>query len=606
MLYESNEHDIVIDEEEDVLFEDEDAEEEIATRSKNLVPSHIIDKAVGGISPINISNEVQRSFMEYAMSVIISRAIPDARDGLKFVHRRILYSMHQLKLSYRAQYKKSARIVGDVLGKYHPHGDTSVYDAMVRMAQNFSMRHPLIDGHGNFGSADGDSAAAMRYTEARMSRLAGQMVETIDKDTVDFIPNYDGSELEPQVLPTLFPNLLIQGTSGIAVGIATKIPPHNLAEIIDATIHLAKNPDSTIEDLTQFVHGPDFPTGGIIIGNKGIMDTYHTGRGAIVVRAIHEIESNERTKREKIVFTEIPYEIKKPKIIEKINQLINEKKILGIQEIRDESSREGTRLVVILKKDVNHELVLSQLFKHTELQTRFNSNMIALVKGEPQLLNLKEYLEVYLEHHREVTTRRLKYELAGFQNRIHILEGLNKAIQNIDEVIQIIRQSENDKDSKERLMVALGITTQQAEAIVNLRIGRLSRVHIDELVEEINKLTENIREIQHILNSHENLTAKICEELSVIREHFSDERRTQIDLYGSVDVDDESLIPREECAVLLTRKQYIKRIALDDIRDSRIKTKGGSARVAKYPDDQFTQVSFANSHDDVLVFDKRG
>lgn len=604
-----NEEEEIETADEEYLFATEEEEKEILTKkieAKKEIQSSIIESSIGRLSPVNISNEVKKSFMEYAMSVIVSRAIPDARDGLKFVHRRILYSMNQLRLNYRSQYKKSARIVGDVLGKYHPHGDTSVYDAMVRMAQDFSMRYPLIDGHGNFGSADGDAAAAMRYTEARLSQIAGQMIEAIEKNTVDFMPNYDNTELEPLVLPALFPNLLIQGSSGIAVGIATKIPPHNLSEVIDATVCLAKNPDITIDELMEFIKGPDFPTGGKIIGGSGIKDAYHTGKGSIVVRSKFKYFLNEKTKSYKIIFTEIPYEIKKPKIIEKINQLISEKKIQGIREVRDESSREGIQLAVYLSRDTNPDLIISHLFKHTELQTRFNANMIALVKNEPHLLNLKSYLKVYIEHHKEVTTRRLQFELTGFENRIHVLAGIKTALGAIEKVINIIRSSENDKDSKEKLVTALKIDAVQAEAIVNLRLGRLNKLHIYELDSEIEKLTLNIAEIKTILTSPENLINKICSELLTVKEHFGDKRRTVIDKEATIYLDNEVLIPREDSVILLTQNNYIKRIALSEIKDSRIKTKGGSTRIAKYADDDFAHVVYAHSHDDILVFDKKG
>lgn len=600
--------------EEDSLFSSEESlEEELKSQSetipkddKDIITELPIGLALEGINGVDISTEVRRSFMDYAMSVIISRAIPDVRDGLKFVHRRILYSMSQLRLTHRAQHKKSARIVGDVLGKYHPHGDASVYDAMVRMAQDFAMRYPLIDGHGNFGSSDGDPAAAMRYTEARLSRLAAQMLEGIDKDTVDFIQNYDNTEQEPLVLPTLFPNLFLQGSSGIAVGIATKIAPHNLGEMIDAAIHLADNPAASIEDLMRYVKGPDFPTGGIIIGSSGIASTYRTGRGSIVLRAKHKIVTNEKTNTSRIVFTEIPYEIKKPKLIEKINQLLSEKKLQGIKDVRDESSREGIQLSIYLAKDVSPELILGHLFKHTDLQIRFNSNMIALVKGEPVLLNLKSYLESYIEHHREVTTRRLNFELKGFLVRIHLLRGLEIAINNIDRVIKIVRGSAGDKEARERLIEEIKVDQKQAETIINLRLGRLAKVHVEQLLEEIKQLETDISRIKAILDSERLLIDEIIAEMRLVKENFVDKRRTKINLKASADFDDDSLIPREDSAIFITAKNYIKRVPLADIKDSRLKTKGGNTRISKYPDDKFVQVLYSHSHSDILAFDKRG
>ena len=464
-----------------VVFSDEsevkkiiiDDEEEIIPQNNEeyQVKSQLIDEETEFLAPINVSQEMRKSFLEYAMSVIVSRALPDARDGLKPVHRRILYSMSELGVTSSDPFKKSARIVGDVLGKYHPHGDSAIYESMVRMAQDFSLRYPLIDGHGNFGSIDGDEAAAMRYTEARMSKIANEMIDGLKKNTVDFIPNYDGSEQEPTVLPARFPNLLVSGSVGIAVGMATNIPPHNLGEVIDGVIALARNPEITIEELMQYVKGPDFPTGATILGRKGIIDAYTTGKGSIITRSKTHIELLKNGKS-RIIVTEIPYEVKKPAMIEKIATLIKDKKIDAIVDLRDETSRKGIRVVIELRKNIVPEVMLNQLFKLTNLQINYSANMIALVNNEPKLLNLKSALQVYLNHQIDVVTRRVQFDLEKAKARAHILEGLKIAVNNIDEIIKIIRNSKTDAEAQATMMEVFSLSDKQAKAITEMRLGR--------------------------------------------------------------------------------------------------------------------------------------
>ncbi|UWD34600.1 DNA gyrase subunit A [Mesomycoplasma molare] len=543
---------------------------------------------------------MRNSFLEYAMSVIVSRALPDARDGLKPVHRRILYGMSELGITHSVAHKKSARIVGDVLGKYHPHGDSSVYDAMVRMAQDFSLRYPLIDGHGNFGSIDGDEAAAMRYTEARMSKIASLMVESIKKDTVDFIPNYDGSEVEPSILPSKIPNLLVSGVTGIAVGMATTIPPHNLGEVIDATIALAKNPDITINELMEYIKGPDFPTGAMILGKSGVLKAYETGRGSFILRSKVRIEEFKNGKS-KIIVYEIPYEVKKPVLIEKIVQLIKEKKIEGISDIRDETSREGIRVVFDIKKGFIPEVVLNNLYKLTSLQISYSINMIALVKGEPKLLNLKQALEVYLEHQVDVFTRRLQFDLKKAEERVRILEGLKIAIENIDEVIQIIKTSKSDAEAQGKLADRFKLTQIQTKAIIEMRLSRLTGLAVEKLISEMDELYQKIKELKEILDSKNKLIELIIKELNEVKENFADKRKTEISSTEIGTINDEDLIPSNDVAITLTTNGYVKRINIDEYKTQ---NRGGvgSNTATTYQDDDLSSILITNTHTDLLIF----
>ena len=453
---------------------------------------------IGKLTPLNIEDELKRSFISYAMAVIVTRALPDVRDGLKPVHRRILYSMNEMGITPDKPYRKSARIVGDVLGKYHPHGDSSVYDAMVRLAQDFSIRYTLVEGQGNFGSVDGDGAAAMRYTEARLSKLSMEMVRDIEKETVDFYPNFDETLMQPAVMPSRFPNLLVNGSSGIAVGMATNIPPHNLGEVIDACVHFIDHPDCTVDDLMQFVKGPDFPTGGVILGQRGIYDAYHEGRGRIIVRAKSEIEEMAQG-RQRIVVTEIPYMVNKAKLIEKIAEMVHEKTVEGISDIRDESDREGMRIVIELKRDVNANVVLNTLYKHTQMQDTFGAIMLALVDGEPKILSLRQMIHHYIEHQEDVIRRRTQYDLNKAEARSHILEGLIIALDNIDEVIALIRASRTGQEAKEGLMSRFGLTERQAQAILDMRLQRLTGLERDKIEAEYAELQKLIAYYKAVL-----------------------------------------------------------------------------------------------------------
>ncbi len=506
---------------------------------------------------ILIEDSMKASYLDYSMSVIVGRALPDARDGLKPVHRRILYAMNDLSLAHRSPYKKSARIVGDVIGKYHPHGDSSVYDALVRMAQDFSMQAPLVDGQGNFGSVDGDNAAAMRYTEARMTKIAEELLSDLDKDTVDFVPNYDDSMREPDVLPSRVPNLLLNGSSGIAVGMATNIPPHRLDEIIDAHIYRIDNPDSDISDIMKIVHGPDFPTGGIIFGRKGITDAYTTGRGRIKVRAKTHLE--QKGNKEIIVIDELPYQVNKARLIENIAQLVRDKQIEGISELRDESDREGMRVVFELKRDAMSEIVLNNLFKSSQMQVTFGIIMLAIVNKEPKVFKLMELLDLFLRHRKTIVIRRTIFDLEKARARAHILEGLKIAVDNIDEVIKIIRASADDVVAKESLMSRFKLSEIQAKAILEMRLRRLTGLEIEKIESELAELLRLIAELESILKSEEKINAIIREELVEIREKYSTSRRTEIvDDYDDIDVED--LIPNEPMVVTITHRGYIKRV----------------------------------------------
>jgi len=548
-----------------------------------------------------IHDEMRDSYIDYAMSVIVGRALPDVRDGMKPVHRRILYGMSQLGVTPEKPYKKSARIVGEVMGKYHPHGDSSIYDAMVRMAQDFSMRCPLVDGHGNFGSIDGDGAAAQRYTEARMSYFALQMLRDIEKETVNFIPNFDGEEKEPVVLPSRYPNLLVNGSNGIAVGMATSIPPHNLTEIIDATVRIIDEPECTVDDLIKIVQGPDFPTGAQILGKSGIRDAYRTGTGKIKVRAVCEIEETSRGKT-RIIVSEIPYTVNKARLIEKIADLIKDKKIDGISDIRDESNREGMRIVIELKRDANPQITLNQLYKHTQMQDNFSCIMIALVDGQPKLLNLYEMLSEYIKFQKEVVTRRTEFDLKKAEARAHILEGLRIALDNIDEIIKIIRSSYND--AKEKLMERFGLSEIQAQAILDMRLARLQGLEREKLEKEYSELMDRIAYFNAILSDESMLMGVIKAELLEVRDKWGDERRTKLSPDAS-DFEDEDLIEEEKVAVTLTHLGYIKRVPADTYKAQRRGGKGIMG-ITTRENDFVKDLIMTSTHDYLMFFTNTG
>ncbi|EIT0948502.1 DNA gyrase subunit A [Staphylococcus pseudintermedius] len=557
------------------------------------------------INERNISKEMRESFLDYAMSVIVSRALPDVRDGLKPVHRRILYGLNEQGMTPDKPYKKSARIVGDVMGKYHPHGDSSIYEAMVRMAQDFSYRYPLVDGQGNFGSMDGDGAAAMRYTEARMTKLALELLRDINKDTIDFIDNYDGNEREPSVLPSRFPNLLVNGASGIAVGMATNIPPHNMREVIDGVLSLSHNPDITISELMEDIQGPDFPTAGLILGKSGIRRAYETGRGSVIMRAKAEIESRGGG-RDRIVVTEIPFQVNKARMIEKIAELVRDKKIDGITDLRDETSlRTGVRVVIDVRKDANASVILNNLYKQTPLQTSFGVNMIALVNGRPQLINLKQALYHYLEHQKEVVRRRTEYNLRKAKDRAHILEGLRIALDHIDEIITIIRESETDKVAMESLQSRFALSERQAQAILDMRLRRLTGLERDKIEQEYNDLIAYIAELEAILADEEKLLELVREELTEIKEKFGDDRRTEIQLGGIDQLEDEDLIPEEQIVITLSHNNYIKRLPASTYR---AQNRGGRGvqGMNTLDDDFVSQLVTPSTHDHVLFFTNKG
>ena len=556
----------------------------------------------GKVIPVDINKEMKKCYIDYAMSVIVGRALPDVRDGLKPVHRRILYSLQELGLTPDKGYRKCARIVGDVLGKYHPHGDTSVYDALVRLAQDFSMRYMLVDGHGNFGSVDGDSAAAMRYTEAKMNKIAVEMLRDINKDTVDFMPNFDGEEQEPVVLPSRFPNLLVNGSAGIAVGMATNIPPHNLGEVIDGTIMLIDNPETTSLELMTAIKGPDFPTGGIIMGRAGIRAAYETGRGKIVVRARAEIE--EENNRHRIIVTEIPYQVNKAKLIESIADLVKDKRINGISDLRDESDRQGMRIVIELKRDANPNVTLNLLYKHTKMQDTFGVINLALVDGQPQVLSLKEILSNYIKFQKDVIRRRTVFELNKAEARAHILEGLRIALDNIDEVISIIRNSKTTEIARNALIEIFSLSEKQANAILEMRLRRLTGLERDKIEEEYAELIKHIEYLKSILASEEKLLGVIKDELLEIKAKYNDERRTEIQkVVNEIDIED--LIQEEEVVITLTHGGYIKRISADTYSAQRRGGKGIQAMSTK-EDDFVEQVNITSTHSDVLFFTNRG
>ncbi|HOQ15833.1 MAG TPA: DNA gyrase subunit A [Defluviitaleaceae bacterium] len=560
------------------------------------------------IIPVEIEEEMRKSYIDYAMSVIVSRALPDVRDGLKPVHRRILYAMNELGLTPDKPHKKSARIVGETMGKYHPHGDSSIYDAMVRLAQDFSIRYPLVDGHGNFGSVDGDSPAAMRYTEARLSKIALELLADIEKDTIDYNPNFDESLKEPAVLPSRFPNLLVNGTSGIAVGMATNIPPHNLTEVINGVVkiidnYVEENRETDIEELLPIIKGPDFPTGAVILGRRGIEEAYRTGKGKIKVRAVSEIESMSNNKQ-RIIVTEIPYMVNKAKLIEKIAELVKEKRIDGISDIRDESNREGMRIVIEIKKDYNANVVLNQLYKYTQLQDIFSVNILALVNNEPKVLNLKDMLIHYLEHQKDVVTRRTQFDLRKAEERSHILEGLKIALDHIDEVISIIRSSQNTPEAKQRLIESFALSEQQAQAIVDMRLRTLTGLEREKIDEEYRELQETIKELKAILASEKRLYGVIKEELLIILQKYGDDRKTKF-AHDDGEIDIEDLISDEQNVVTLTRLGYIKRLPLNTYRSQ---NRGGRGIIGMQTreEDILEELFVTSTHSYILFFTNKG
>ncbi len=553
------------------------------------------------IVTVNLEREMKKSFIDYAMSVIVSRALPDARDGLKPVHRRILYAMYEDKLTHDRPYRKSATTVGNVLGRYHPHGDASVYDAMVRLAQDFSMRYMLIDGHGNFGSVDGDPPAAYRYTEARMSKLASEMLTDIEKETVDFQPNFDDKMQEPSVLPSRFPNLLVNGAMGIAVGMATNIPPHNLGEVIDAVCYLIDHPEATTDDLCQIVKGPDFPTGALILGKSGIRAAYHTGKGKIQVRSKCEIEEWNNG-RYRIIVTEIPYMVNKARLIEHISELHRDKRIEGITDLRDESDREGMRIVIELRRDVNAQVVLNQLFQYTDLQSTFSVNMLALVNNQPKILTLREMLDTYLDHQFKVVTRRTEHDLKKARERAHILEGLKIACDNIDEVIHIIRTSYDD--AKARLMERFGLSEVQAQSILDMRLGRLQGLEVEKIQNELDMLLKKIDEYIEILSNPKFIYDIVKTEITEIKEKFADERRTEISFVEN-DLDIEDLIEEEQSVFTLTNMGYIKRVPASTYRAQRRGGRGVTGMTTR-EEDMTKTVFTASTHDYILFFTNFG
>lgn len=557
----------------------------------------------GKIIPIELEEEMQKSYIDYAMSVIVGRALPDVRDGLKPVHRRILYAMHESGMTADKPFKKSARVVGDVLGRYHPHGDTAVYYAMVRLAQEFSTRYMLIEGQGNFGSIDGDAPAAMRYTEVRMSKIAAELLKDIEKNTVDFIPNYDESMEEPTVLPSRIPTLLINGSAGIAVGMATNIPPHNLGEVIDGVIALINNPEISIKELMKIIKGPDFPTGGIIVGKSGIKKAYETGRGSIRIKAVSRIEKMQNGKM-RILITELPYQVNKARLIANIADLVKEKRIDGITALRDESDRTGMRIVIELRRDVNPQVILNQLYKRTQLMNNFGVIMLALVDGVPKVLNLKEMLYYYLEHQKDVVVRRTRYELERAEARLHIVEGLKIALDHIDEVIRIIRQSPSVNTAKENLMARFSLSEKQAQAIVDMRLGKLSGLEREKLIEEYEELIKRIAYLRSVLADEKLVLKIIKEELIEVKEKYADERRSQISLVeGSLEMED--LIADEDVVITITHGGYIKRQLINVYRKQRRGGRGVMAITTK--DEDFVEHLFiTTTHQNLLFFTNKG
>lgn len=606
-------YDELLKDDSDDSFEDENEEnneEEAIDADSETAPDDdqrdelLMEEKVDNILPTEIESEVKNSFLSYAMSVIVSRALPDVRDGLKPVQRRILYAMSTLGVFSDKQHKKSARIVGDVIGKYHPHGDTAVYEAMVRMAQPFSYRYPLVDGHGNFGSVDGDGAAAMRYTEARMSKLASEMLRDINKNTVNFQDNYDGTEQEPEVLPSRYPNILVNGTSGIAVGMATNIPPHNLNEVIAGVLALVENPDITVDQLMQYIPAPDFPTGGKIMGLSSIKQAYTTGLGTVTVRAKHKLVTMANGKKE-IIITEIPYQVNKSKLIERIADLHKEKIIDGITDLRDESSRKGMRIIVELRKDANVNVILNNLYRHTAMQTSYSVNMIALDHGQPKVMSLKQILECYLNHQIDVVTRRTEFDLEKAKNRLHILQGLLIALASIDEVVETIKKSNTTEEALTQLVNNFELTETQAKAILDMKLQRLTGLEVEKLKNETAQLEQLVAYLEEVLSNHDKKMAIIVAELSEIQKKYGDERLSEIDLSEDLEVEDEKLIPEEDVIITITNKGYIKRMNVDVYRAQKRGGKGITG--AKMQTDDFIERTlYTSSHDNLLFFTNYG
>ncbi len=555
-------------------------------------------------SRINIEDEMRRSYLDYAMSVIIGRALPDVRDGFKPVHRRVLFAMHEIGNTHDKPYKKAARIVGDVMGKYHPHGDAAIYDTIVRLAQDFAMRHPLVDGQGNFGSIDGDAAAAMRYTEVRMARLAGEMLADIDKDTVDFIPNYDGQQREPLVLPSRFPNLLVNGSAGIAVGMATNIPPHNMGEVIDAIIVQVENPDIAIDELMQHVKGPDFPTAGYILGRQGIEQAYRTGRGIITMRARANIEEAGKKGRDRIVITEVPYQVNKARMIEQIANLVNDKRIDGVTDIRDESDRDGIRVVLDLRRDAVPRVILNNLYKHTQMQETFGAIFLAIVDNRPQVLNLKRMIGCFIDHRREVITRRTSFELARAEERAHILEGLKIALDNLDDMVALIRGSRTPDEARESMRLRFKLTDIQAQAILDMRLQRLTGLEREKIVDEYRETLKEIARLKEILANERLVYGILVDELKEIRKTYSDARRTEI-VAAAGEISVEDMIAEEEMVITVSHAGYVKRSPLTAYRSQR---RGGKGKIGMTTrDEDFVEHLFvASTHAYILIFTTRG
>ena len=601
------EKDLSSEEENSYNDENEDDKVEVASDDEEITytPDEVIEGHHSGyVREVDLAQTMRTSFLDYAMSVIVSRAIPDVRDGMKPVHRRILYGMNELGVYCDKPYKKSARIVGDVMGKYHPHGDSAIYESMVRMAQDFSYRYQLVDGHGNFGSVDGDGAAAMRYTEARMSKIAMELLRDLNKNTVNFVDNYDGSEQEPEVLPSKFPNLLVNGAMGIAVGMATSIPPHNLTEVIEGILALIRNPDISIEGLMTYIKGPDFPTGGCIMGLSQVRKAYMTGNGTITIRAKCEIKELEKG-RQSIIITEIPYQVNKRKVIERIAECVKDKLIEGITNIQDESSMKGMRVVIDLRRDANANVILNNLYKHTQLQFNFGMNTLVLVKGQPKVLNLKEVLECYLDHQIEVITRRTQFDLDKAKARAHIVDGLMIATSNIDEVVQIIKTSKTTDEAQVNLMKAFKLTEAQAKAILDMRLSKIASLEVEKLKEEYEELKKLIKDLQEILASHQRKLDIVVAELTEIKEKFGDDRKTEISLSDELEIEDEDLIPVEDVIITITNKGYVKRMTVDTYRAQNRGGKGITG--AKMVDEDFIEkVLYTSSHDTLLFFSNLG
>src|SRR5216684_3259772 len=559
---------------------------------------------IGTVLPLLLEAEMRSSYMDYAMSVIVSRALPDVRDGLKPVHRRILYAMQEQGMTPGARYQKCAAIIGEVLKHYHPHGDMSVYDSLVRMAQDFALRYPLVDGQGNFGSIDGDSAAAYRYTEARLAPIAAELLVDLEKDTVDFGDNYSATRQEPLVLPARLPNLMLNGSSGIAVGMTTNIPPHNLSEVCDAEIYLIDHPDTTTEDLMKLVRGPDFPTGGIIIGREGIAAAYGTGHGRLIVRARHTFEEA-KNGRERIIITEIPYMVNKATLVARIAELVGERKLEGIADLNDESDRQGMRIVIELKKDARALTVLNNLYKHTALQTTFGVISLALVDGRPVVLNLKALLQHHIDHRRDVLTRRTRYELERARERAHLLEGLKIALDNLDAVIKTIRESQDEKTAQERLQERFKLSERQSKAIVDMRLGRLTRLERNKVMEEYEEVIKRIAYLEDLLQHEAKIMLLIKDDLAELKKKYGDARRTTLDFQGSVELNEEDLVPKEDVVVTLTHRGYVKRVPATTYRPQRRGGKGilGAARVES---DFVEHLAIASTHSDMLFFTNHG